>query len=250
MRETVGIWDESPLQKWLFRGPDALAAADYCFTSDMAALQVGQVRYGAFCDERGSMLGDGTVYNTGDNDAGILVVTALSTDGDHFRRAFADQKLDAEVVERTAEMPHLQLQGPALAGAARVAHGRRCRIPALLPLPRGRHDRRRAWLPRLAHGLLGRARLRDLHVARERRAPLERAARRRPVARYPALRPRRGGVAAHRVGPDLPRLRLLPGLHVAVPHEPRPHDQAREARRSSARTHSRPSTPPGSPIAW
>ena len=38
VRETVGIWDESPLQKWLFKGPDALAAADYCFTSDMAAL--------------------------------------------------------------------------------------------------------------------------------------------------------------------------------------------------------------------
>ena len=37
VRETVGMWDESPLQKWLFRGPDALAAADYCFTSDMAA---------------------------------------------------------------------------------------------------------------------------------------------------------------------------------------------------------------------
>jgi aminomethyltransferase len=112
VRETVGLWDESPLQKWLFKGPDALAAADYCFTSDMAALDVGQVRYGAFCDERGRMLGDGTVYNTGDPERGILVVTALSTDGDHFRRAIADQGLQAEVVERTAEMPHLQLQGP------------------------------------------------------------------------------------------------------------------------------------------
>ena len=56
VRETVGLWDESPLQKWIFKGPEALAAADYCFTSDMAGLQVGQVRYGAFCDERGRML--------------------------------------------------------------------------------------------------------------------------------------------------------------------------------------------------
>ena len=53
MREAVGIWDESPLQKWLFRGPDALQAADYCFTNDMASLEVGQARYGAFCDEHG-----------------------------------------------------------------------------------------------------------------------------------------------------------------------------------------------------
>ena len=47
VREAVGIWDESPLQKWMFRGPDALAAADYCFTNDMASLEVGQCRYGA-----------------------------------------------------------------------------------------------------------------------------------------------------------------------------------------------------------
>jgi aminomethyltransferase len=112
VRETVGVWDESPLQKWLFRGPDALAAADYCFTSDMAGLAVGQVRYGAFCDERGKMLGDGTVYNTGDNERGILVVTALSTDGDHFRTVCAAKGLDVEILERTDEMPHLQLQGP------------------------------------------------------------------------------------------------------------------------------------------
>ena len=48
MREAVGIWDESPLQKWRFRGPDALAAADYCFANNMASLEVGQCRYGAF----------------------------------------------------------------------------------------------------------------------------------------------------------------------------------------------------------
>ncbi len=53
VREAVGIWDESPLRKWFFKGPDALAAADYCFTCDMAALEVGQCRYGPFCDERG-----------------------------------------------------------------------------------------------------------------------------------------------------------------------------------------------------
>ena len=210
VRETVGVWDESPLQKWLFRGPDALAAADYCFTSDMAGLQVGQVRYGAFCDERGRMLGDGTVYNTGDNDKGILVVTALSTDGDHFRR------VRREGPRRRGRRAHRRDAAPAAAGAAlaraaRLADGRRHRVAALLPLPRGRHRRRRPGLPRLAHRLLGRARLRDLHAARERRAPLDRAARRGPVARHPPLRPRRGRVAAHRVGADLHRLRLLPG---------------------------------------
>jgi hypothetical protein len=53
VREAVGIWDESPLRKWRFDGPDGLAAADRCFVNDMAAVEIGQVRYGAFCDERG-----------------------------------------------------------------------------------------------------------------------------------------------------------------------------------------------------
>ena len=66
VRESVGIWDESPLRKWLFKGPDGLAAADRCFTSDMAALAIGQCRYGPFCDEHGRMLGDGVVYRNGD----------------------------------------------------------------------------------------------------------------------------------------------------------------------------------------
>ncbi len=112
VRETVGLWDESTLQKWAFRGPDALAAADYCFTSDMAGLATGQARYGPFCDERGHMLGDGVVYNTADPELGVLAVTALATDGDHFRKVAAAKGFDVEIVERTDEMPHLQLQGP------------------------------------------------------------------------------------------------------------------------------------------
>ncbi|MGH3014327.1 MAG: glycine cleavage system aminomethyltransferase GcvT, partial [Gaiellaceae bacterium] len=35
VREDVGVWDESPLRKWDFSGPDALAAADRIFTNDM-----------------------------------------------------------------------------------------------------------------------------------------------------------------------------------------------------------------------
>lgn len=109
VREAVGIWDESPLRKWRFEGADALAGADRCFTSNMASLQPGQCRYGAFCDERGKMLGDGVVFR-GNDDHRVLVVTALESDGDHFRHVLAD--LDVTIDERTMALPHLQLQGP------------------------------------------------------------------------------------------------------------------------------------------
>src|SRR5205085_1947757 len=38
VREDVGIWDESPLRKWHFRGREALAAADRIFVNDMLGL--------------------------------------------------------------------------------------------------------------------------------------------------------------------------------------------------------------------
>ena len=109
VREAVGVWDESPLRKWFFKGKDALAAADHVFTSDMAALAVGQCRYGPFCDRNGKMLGDGVVYR-GEDDESVFVVTALESDADHFRQACSH--LDLEIEERTFEIPHLQLQGP------------------------------------------------------------------------------------------------------------------------------------------
>ena len=113
VRETVGVWDESPLQKWIFRGKDALKAVDYCFVNDMASMQVGQARYSAFCDEHGRMLGDGVAFNTGDEtNAGILVVTALPSDVDQFRRVAAQQGFDVEILDRTEEWPHVQVQGP------------------------------------------------------------------------------------------------------------------------------------------
>ena len=113
VRETVGVWDESPLQKWIFRGKDALKAVDYCFVNDMASMQVGQARYSAFCDEHGRMLGDGVAFNTGDETgAGILVVTALPSDVDQFRRVAAQQGFDVEILDRTEEWPHVQVQGP------------------------------------------------------------------------------------------------------------------------------------------
>ncbi len=108
VRERVGVWDESPLRKWDFCGPDALRAADRIFTNDMLGLAVGQVRYAPFCDEHGKMVGDGTVFKLADDHA--WVITALDSDLDHFREVAGD--LDVELEPITAGLPHVQLQGP------------------------------------------------------------------------------------------------------------------------------------------
>ena len=108
VRNEVGVWDASPLRKWAFMGPDALAAADRIFTNDMLGLEIGQVRYAPFCDENGKMVGDGTVFKTADDSC--IVVTALDTDLDHFL-AVVDG-LSVEIEPRTQATPQLGLNGP------------------------------------------------------------------------------------------------------------------------------------------
>jgi aminomethyltransferase len=109
-RTACNTWDESPLRKWDLRGPDALALADALFTNDMSALELGQVRYGAICDEQGKMIMDGTVFHLGEGHC--LSITSYDSDLAWFRQVAADRKLDVEIHDRTAEMPHLQVQGP------------------------------------------------------------------------------------------------------------------------------------------
>jgi aminomethyltransferase len=108
VRRDVGVWDESPLRKWDFTGPAALEAADRIFTNDMAGLEIGQVRYGPFCDENGKMVGDGTVFKF--TDSSCWVITALDSDLDHMNDVVSG--MDVEIEPITDKLPHLQLQGP------------------------------------------------------------------------------------------------------------------------------------------
>ena len=108
VRQDVGVWDESPLRKWDFSGPDALAAADRIFTNDMLGLEIGQVRYAPFCDENGKMVGDGTVFKFTDSSA--WVITALDSDLDHMNEVVSGMNVSIEPI--TEKLPHVQLQGP------------------------------------------------------------------------------------------------------------------------------------------
>src|SRR5262245_16309809 len=109
-RNHSNIWDESPLRKWGMRGPDALALADLLFTNDMAALEIGQVRYGAICDEDGMMIMDGTIFKLADDHC--FSITSYDSDLDWFRHVASDREMIVEIDDMTAEMPHLQVQGP------------------------------------------------------------------------------------------------------------------------------------------
>ena len=109
-RQACNVWDEAALRKWDMKGPDALALADVLFTNDMAALEVGQVRYGALCDADGLMVMDGTIFKYADDHC--FSITSYDSDLEHFRNVAADRGLDVQVEDVTDAMPHLQVQGP------------------------------------------------------------------------------------------------------------------------------------------
>jgi aminomethyltransferase len=109
-RTACNVWDESPLRKWDMRGNDVLALADALFTNDMAALEKGQVRYGAICDPDGKMIMDGTVFHI--SDGHCFSITSYDSDLDWFKQVCSDRGFDVELKDVTADMPHLQVQGP------------------------------------------------------------------------------------------------------------------------------------------
>jgi aminomethyltransferase len=109
-RTACNLWDEAALRKWDMKGPDALKLADALFTNDMAALEVGQVRYGAICDDDGLMLMDGTIFKFSDDHC--FSITSYDSDLDHFRQVASDRGFDVEVSDVTDAMPHIQVQGP------------------------------------------------------------------------------------------------------------------------------------------
>ena len=109
LRDDVAVWDVSPLNKWEFRGPDALRAAQRSFSNDALGLEVGRVRYGAFVDADGLMVDDGTVFNTAQDDH----CWVMTNGRDHDER-FGElvQDLHAEFEWITPSMPHLGVIGP------------------------------------------------------------------------------------------------------------------------------------------
>ena len=106
IRDDVAVWDVSPLNKWEFRGPDAMLAAQRVFSNDVLGLAVGQARYGALLDAEGLMVDDATVFNTGGptgQDDHCWVMTNGSDHQQFFGDLVAD--LDAEVEWITPRCP-------------------------------------------------------------------------------------------------------------------------------------------------
>ena len=109
VRDDVAVWDVSPLNKWDFTGPDALRAAQHIFSNNAMGLRAGQARYGAFLDEDGLMVDDGTVFNTG-RAGHCWVMTNGKDHQQYFEQMLAGFDVAFEWI--APRMPHLGVIGP------------------------------------------------------------------------------------------------------------------------------------------
>lgn len=108
-RDDVAVWDVSPLNKWEFRGSDAMRAAQHIFSNDALGMEVGQARYGAFLDQDGLMVDDGTIYNIGHADR-CWVMTNGKDHQEYFGQTLRDFDVEFEWI--APRMPHLGVIGP------------------------------------------------------------------------------------------------------------------------------------------
>ncbi len=219
------MWDLSPLNKWEFRGADALEAAQRVHTNDVLGMRDGQVRYGAFVDEDGLVVDDGTVFR---HSAEHLWVC---TNGNERAEYFADadegpRGRDPTTSRRSCRACRSRARRAATSSArsSRAPTSTRCAYFTFFPDPVT--GRRRAGVA-LAHRVLGGARLRALPASRARSDGLGSG---RGRGRH-ALRRRHHRARARRDRHDRHRLRL----RAASTH----------ARTTSASTGSSRSTPTG-----
>jgi glycine cleavage system T protein (aminomethyltransferase) len=107
VREAAGAIDVSPLFKYLVEGPDAARLIDRVITRSAAKIQVGQVYYTPWCDERGKLIDDGTVARLGET---TFRWTAAEPNYRWIQLNAAG--LDVRLEDISAEVAALALQGP------------------------------------------------------------------------------------------------------------------------------------------
>src|SRR2546426_5604113 len=110
VRERCGLFDVSHMGEIELRGPAAAAVCQELTVNDVRRLRIGDGQYTVFCNERGGVLDDLIVFRLGP-ERYLLVVNAANTAADYARvRAHAGER--ADVVDRSAELALLALQGP------------------------------------------------------------------------------------------------------------------------------------------
>jgi aminomethyltransferase len=107
IRNATAVFDVSPMTKYRITGPDSLAYMNRLVTRDMAKIKPGRVAYAVWCDDRGQVLDDGTIFHLREGEY------RLCSQERHLDWLMASAiGFDVSIVEETADVAGLAVQGP------------------------------------------------------------------------------------------------------------------------------------------
>ncbi|HMB69158.1 MAG TPA: aminomethyltransferase family protein, partial [bacterium] len=106
-RHTAGLIDVTPLYKYDVQGPDAGAFLSKVLVRDVRRMKIGLVSYTCWCDDRGKLIDDGTVWRLGRERYRVTSAEPSLAWLLHNVRGF-----DVRVEDVTGTVAALSLQGP------------------------------------------------------------------------------------------------------------------------------------------
>lgn len=107
VRNSVGVFDTSPLYKYAVTGPDAERLLAGALVRDIRTCRPGQAHYTAWCDDRGHVMHDGVVFR---HSADEFLLTAGRPALSWFQELGAGLRVELEDVTEAHGM--LAVQGP------------------------------------------------------------------------------------------------------------------------------------------
>jgi aminomethyltransferase len=107
LRNTTGVFDITPMTKYRITGPDALDYIDRLVTRDMRKIKPGRVAYAVWCDDRGQVIDDGTIFHLKEGDYRLC-----SQERHMSWLTAAAIGFDVSIVDETADVAALAVQGP------------------------------------------------------------------------------------------------------------------------------------------
>jgi glycine cleavage system T protein (aminomethyltransferase) len=118
IRQAAAVIDVSPLYKYELTGADAQRLVDRVITRDATKIEVGQVVYTPWCDERGKVIDDGTVARLDDS-----TFRWTAADPQYRWLQMNAAELDVEITDVSEALGALALQGPRARAVLAAATG-------------------------------------------------------------------------------------------------------------------------------
>ncbi len=107
IRNATAVFDLTPMTKYRITGPDAAAYINRLVTRDMDKIKPGRVAYAVWCDDRGQVIDDGTIFHLKDGEY------RLCSQERHFAWLQAAAiGFNISIKEETADIAALAVQGP------------------------------------------------------------------------------------------------------------------------------------------